>query len=124
MSFQNETSTVAGSTLTQKDFMLSDLDTVNRFILANPKIATITAAATGGATVTDVAGDLSANTELSSFVTSGKLRFTCDTLAVPAKRFVVSEDCASTDAGVTIKNIYDMKDVATDVAALTLDNTS
>lgn len=123
MSFQNETSTVAGSTLTQKDFMLSDLDTVNRFILANPKIATISATASG-ATVTDVAGDLSANTELSSFVTSGKLRFTCDTLAVPAKRFVVSEDCASTDAGVTIKNIYDMKDVATDVGALTLNNTS
>jgi hypothetical protein len=123
MSFQNETSTVAGSTLTQKDFMLSDLDTVNRFILANPKIATISATASG-ATVTDVAGDLSANTELSSFVTSGKLRFTCDTLAAPTKRFVVSEDCASTDAGVTIKNIYDMQDVATDVAALTLDTTS
>lgn len=123
MSFQNETSTVAGSTLTQKDFMLSDLDTVNRFILANPKIATISATASG-ATVTDVAGDLSANTELSSFVTSGKLRFTCDNLVSGNKNFVVSEDCASTDAGVTIKNIYDMKDVATDVAALTLDNTS
>lgn len=123
MSFQNETSTVAGSTLTQKDFMLSDLDTVNRFILANPKIATISATASG-ATVTDVAGDLSANTELSSFVTSGKLRFTCDSLTGGFKRFVVSQDCASTDAGVTIKNIYDMQDVATDVAALTLDTTN
>lgn len=105
---------MAGSTLTQKDFILSDMNTVNRFVLDNPNIATITKVTSSDSSqVTDAAGDLTAVTPLSSFVQSGKLRFTCDDLATNNKRFIVSQDCDTTDSGVAKKSIYDLKDVAT-----------
>jgi len=116
---------VAGSTLTQKDFILSDMDTVNRFVLDNPNIATITKVTSSDSSqVTDAAGDLTAVTPLSSFVQSGKLRFTCDDLATNNKRFIVSQDCDTTDSGVAKKSIYDLKDVATYIATLTLDTSA
>jgi len=97
---------VAGSDLTQKEFILSDIDTVNRFVLENPNIATITTVTQSDSSqATDSAGDLTALTELSSLVQGGKLRFTCDDLATGDKRFIVSQDCQSTDSTVAQKSI-------------------
>lgn len=63
--------------------------------------------------------DLTSNANLSAFHASGKLRFECDDTGNAEKRFVVSEDCATTDAGVTAKSILDLENVATHIAALT-----
>jgi len=125
MKFANEDTTVAGSSLSQKEFLLSDLDTVNRYVLDKPNIATITAVKVSDSSqTTDVAGDLTANSELSSFVSSGKLRFTCDDLGSSNKRFIVSQDCDATDSGITKKSIYELKDVTTYLATLTLDTSA
>lgn len=100
-------------------------------ISANPKYATVTelnydvGTSTASIVGSDLAKDLTSLTELSSSLTTvGKLVFTCDDVVNSNKRFVVSEDCATTHSGVTIKSIYDLKDVATELAALTLDDTA
>jgi len=124
MKFANEDTKVAGSELSQKEFLLSGMDTVNRYVLDKPNIASITKVKVSDSSqATDAAGDLTANSELSSFVSNGKLRFTCDDLASSNKRFIVSADCDATDSGVAKKSIYELKDVATYIATLTL-NTS
>lgn len=74
--------------------------------------------------LTDIAYDLTSNSNLTSFLDqSGTIRFTCNDVDSNELRFVVSEDCATTDPGVTIKNIYDLSSVASHISALTL-NTS
>jgi hypothetical protein len=125
LNFRNEsdTITVNGTAVTKKEFTLSDIDTVNRFLKSDAKYATVIETDVGaGTTATDSVAALADNSIASTFISSDKMRFTCEDSS-GNKRFVVSENCAVTDPGVTSKAINKFGDVATDVAALTL-NTS
>lgn len=113
MTFRNETNNIVltdGSSVTQKEFIMSDLSSVNLFLKSNPKYATSTEIdnATSATVGTDLFLDLST---ISLPMLNGKIRFTCDDVGTSFKRFIVSEDCATTDNGVTIKSIHELKDV-------------
>lgn len=102
---------------------MSSIDTVNRFLFDNAKYTTITETDIAASTsATDAVKSLSDNSVASTYVTNDKVRFTCD--SVTNKRFVVSQDCATTDPGVTVKPINQFNDVANDLLSVTLDNTN
>lgn len=125
LNFTNETDTITvnGNTVTKKAFTLSDIDTVNRFLKSDAKYATVIETDVAASTsVTDSVAALADNSIASTYISSDKMKFTCDD-AAGNKRFIVSENCAVTDPGVTIKAINTLKDVETDVAALTLNTT-
>lgn len=92
-----------GKSTTQKNFIMSDLSSVNLFLKSNPKYSTVTETIQSNlAKETDLFKDIST---LGAPMLNGKIRFTCDDASTSLKRFIVSEDCASTDNGVTIKSI-------------------
>jgi len=98
----------------QKNLAMSGIDTVNRFLLNSAKYATVTEVLVSNSSQqTDIALDLTTNSNLSSYQTGGQIRFECEDVDTGEKRFVVSEDCATTDTGVTIKNIYELYDIET-----------
>jgi hypothetical protein len=102
---------------------MSSLDTVNRFLFENADYATITETLVSNSTTnTDAVASLKNNAVASTYITNGKVRFTCDSSS--NKRFIVSQDCATTDPGVTIKPINQFDNVATDISGVTLDNSS
>lgn len=125
LNFRNETDTITvnSNTVTKKAFTLSDIDTVNRFLKSDAKYATVIETdVTANTSVADSVAALADNSIASTYISGDKMKFTCDD-ATGKKRFIVSENCAVTDPGVTIKAINTLKDVATDVAALTLNTT-
>ena len=80
-----------------KNLAMTNIDLVNRFLLNNAKWATVTEILLSNSSKqTDIALDLTANSNLSSYQSSGKVRFTCDDVDTGDKRFVVSEDCELT----------------------------
>jgi hypothetical protein len=120
---ENETISVNGSDITKKKFTLSDINLVNKFLKSNAAYATVIETNLSDSTkATDSVLALSTNTIANQFITGGKLRITCDDAT--NKRFVISENCATTDPGVTIKPINKFGDVATDLAGVTMDSTN
>jgi len=117
MNFRNENQNIEisfGKSNTHKQFIMSDLSSINVFLKNNPKYSTVTETIqSNSAKETDLFRDIST---LGAPKLYGKIRFTCDDASNSFKRFVVSEDCDATDKGATIKSIYELKDVA---AALT-----
>lgn len=125
MNFRKESSTinVNGSSKSLKKFIMSSIDTVNRFIYENAEYTTITETDIGTSTsATDAVKSLADISVASSYLSNDRVRFTCD--STTNKRFIVSQDCATTDPGVTIKPINQFNDVANDLLSVTLDNTS